>query len=229
MAGTILIVDDEESIRELVQFNLRKAGYQTAVAASGAECLSRFSQDQPDLVVLDLMLPDTDGFTLCRTLRQSAQVPVIFLTARDDEVDRVLGLELGADDYVTKPFSPRELVARVRAVLRRAGESAAQPQRDVVEAGDLVIDPARHEVRRRGRTVPLTPKEFELLVFLARNAGQALSRDQLLDSVWGPDYFGDGRLVDVHVRHLRAKVEDDPANPVYIKTVRGVGYRFDLP
>ncbi len=229
MAETILVVDDEESIRELVQLNLRKAGYRTAAAATGAECLARVAEGRPDLVILDIMLPDTDGLTLCRVLRRDTAVPVIFLTARDDEVDRVLGLELGADDYVTKPFSPRELVARVRAVLRRAGENGAPRSPEALTAGDLVVDLARHEARRAGRPVPLTPKEFELLAFLVRHAGQALSRDRLLDSVWGADYFGDVRIVDVHVRHLREKIEADPANPVYIKTVRGVGYRFDLP
>ncbi len=231
MADTILIVDDEEAIRTLVEFNLRQAGFQTVSASNGSECLEAVERGKPDLVILDVMLPDVDGFDLYRALRRIRPVPVIFLTARDGEVDRVVGLELGADDYVTKPFSTRELVARVRAVLRRAAErrgAAEGAGGDEIVAGELVIDLRRHEVRVGGRPVALTPKEFQLLAYLARHAGQALSRNRLLDEVWGRDFYGDPRIVDVHIRHLREKVEEEPGNPRHIKTVRGVGYRFDV-
>lgn len=228
-AATILVVDDEEPIRELVRFNLERAGFRVATAADGAEGLAAAERLRPDLVILDVMLPDGDGFSLYGAMSKVVSAPVIFLTARDDEMDRVVGLELGADDYVTKPFSPRELVARARAVLRRREPrpAPAAPATEVLEFGDLVIDLARHEVRRAGDVPALTPREFALLACLARNPGRVLSRSQLLDQVWGENFFGDERIVDVHIRHLREKVEADPAAPRHIKTIRGVGYRFD--
>lgn len=229
-----MVVDDEESIRELVRFNLQKAGYSVLTAGSGSECLSISERERPNLIILDVMLPDIDGFAVYRLLRRDSQVPVIFLTARDDELDRVMGLEMGADDYVTKPFSTRELVARVRAVLRRSAENHHATddhhltnRESIASCGNLVLDMLRHEVRLDGKPLPLTPKEFALLSFLMRHRGQVFSRDQLLDSVWDEGFFGDSRIVDVHIRHLREKIEDDPSRPRYIVTVRGVGYRFD--
>lgn len=227
MRKTVLVVDDEDSIRKLVAFNLEKAGYQVVEAANGASCLEQFQRHAPVCVILDIMLPDTDGFSLFRTLRQTSQAPVIFLTARDDEIDRVLGLELGGDDYVTKPFSPRELVARVGAVLRRSEGSESSAAHDEVVMGDLRIHRARFEVYRGDRLIPLTPKEFELLDVLIRHAGTVLTREQLLDQVWGSDYFGDKRVVDVHIYHLREKLELDPSQPTLIRTVRGIGYRLE--
>ena len=228
----VLIVDDEASIRTLVTANLERSGYTVLQAEDGAQATERL-QDKPDLILLDVMLPDIDGFELCKILRQKTSAPIIFLTARDDEIDKIVGLELGADDYITKPFSPREMVARVRAVLRRAHENLDTMRHDsledVLRIGDLELHHARHQVTRDGKILELTPKEFELLEYLMRNAGIALSRDQLLDAVWGSDYFGDNRIVDVHVRHLREKIERDPAKPDYIITVRGVGYRFETP
>ncbi|MDI3316017.1 MAG: response regulator transcription factor [Bacillota bacterium] len=230
----VLLVDDESSIRKLLEFNLRKAGFQPLLAGTGREAMEILRTRHPDLAILDVMLPDCDGFDLYRRIAAERPMPVLFLTARDSEVDRVLGLELGADDYVTKPFSPRELVARVRAILRRTerareaadGRAPVGEEAPLLRSGDLVIDVRAHQVRRGGREVPLTPKEFELLLYLARHRGVALSRETLLQAVWGDDFFGDRRVVDVHVRHLREKLEADPARPVLIRTVRGVGYRF---
>lgn len=229
MPAKVLIVDDEPAITTLVEYNLKKAGLATLVAHDGATALALARREQPDLVLLDVMLPDLDGLTVCRELRRQTPVPVIFLTARDGEVDKIVGLELGADDYITKPFSPGELVARVRAVLRRvSGRAAAAAVQGPapLRAGGLKVDPARREVYKAGREVALTPLEFGLLLTLMQNRGLALSREQLLDQVWGADYFGDTRIVDVHIRHLREKIEDDPAAPRYIATVRGVGYKF---
>lgn len=227
MKGTILVVDDEPSIVELVAFNLERAGYAVSKAYDGLEALEKARQLKPALLVLDVMLPSVDGFDVCRELRKESQVPILFLTAREDEVDRVLGLELGADDYLTKPFSPRELVARVKAILRR---TAARPEEGEpvgkIEAGDLVIDVLRHEVTLRGAKVNLTPREFQLLRFLAADRGRAFAREQLLEALWGHDFYGDSRIVDVHISHLRDKIEDDPLQPLYIVTVRGVGYKF---
>mgnify|MGYP005815305147 CR=1 FL=1 len=219
------MVDDEEPIRTLLEFNLRKAGFQALLAQNGAEAVEATRRDDPDVAILDVMLPDCDGFDLYRQITAVRPIPVLFLTARDSEVDRVLGLELGGDDYVTKPFSPRELVARVRAILRRAPRTEDEPQR--VSFGEYQVDIDAHEVKRGGVTVPLTPKEFDLLVFMLRNKGKALARDELLDAVWGGDYFGDRRLIDVHIRHLREKLAIDPASPHWLQTVRGVGYRFE--
>jgi DNA-binding response OmpR family regulator len=219
--GTILVVDDEPNIADLVELYLRRDGYRVVKAARGEEVAAAVGNHRPRLVVLDVGLPDIDGLEVCRRLRQTSSIPVIFLTARDTEIDRVLGLELGADDYVTKPFSPPELVARVKAVLRRADSAAVAP--DLVQLGDLTIDAGRREVRVADEPVAFTGKEFELLKFLADRPGLALSRQQILDGVWGHDWFGDARTVDVHIAQVRKKV----AGQVRIDTVRGVGYRLD--
>jgi two-component system, OmpR family, alkaline phosphatase synthesis response regulator PhoP len=241
----VLVVDDEESIRTLVAYNFERAGYEVTTVGDGrtAYHLLRSPEEQFDLVILDLMLPEMDGMEVCRKLRlEQIAVPIILLTARDDELDLVLGLELGADDYVTKPFSPRELLARARAVLRRfdtatgatgtgmgAGDSDAkeghQPDKSI-QISDVTIDLLRHEVRVSGNLLSLTPKEFDLLEYLMQNCGRVLSRDQLLNHVWGYETNADTRIVDVHMSHLRDKVEADPKKPVYIRTVRGVGYKF---
>jgi len=228
MPHKVLVVDDENSILRLVTFNLEKEGFRTIVANNGNEALAKINTEQPDLVILDLMLPGLDGLEVCRRVRREGlPVAVIMLTAKDQEIDRVLGLELGADDYITKPFSPRELVARVKAVLRRTAvrEEKSQPG-ERIKIGPLTIDSERYEVKVNGKQIELTPKEFELLEFLARNAGKVMTRDVLLNSIWDYTYDGDTRIVDVHVSHLREKIEANPKNPVYIKTVRGVGYKF---
>lgn len=224
---TILVVDDEEHIQELLRFNLEKEGYKVQTARDGTEALAQLDKDKPDLVVLDVMLPGMDGLEVCRQLRQTPKyrdLPVIMLTAKGEEIDKVLGLELGADDYMTKPFSPRELLARIRARLRRikSGEQEIAP----IVRRDLVMDLTRFEVTVRGETTELTPKEFELLRVLAAHPGKVFSRDELLERIWGYEYAGDTRTVDVHVRHLRQKIELDPSNPEYIDTLRGIGYRF---
>jgi DNA-binding response OmpR family regulator len=230
----ILVVEDDLTLLETLEYNLIGEGYEVITAADGLTALEVSREEQPDLIVLDLMLPRLDGFEVCRVLRRETNVPILMLTARTDEVDRVVGLEVGADDYLTKPFSMRELLARVKALLRRvrlmreemAGEQGV-PETEQLSFGDLVIDLDRHEVLIGGKAKRLKPKEFELLVFLARHPGMALSRDLLLDRVWGWDYAGGSRTVDVHVRWLREKVEADPANPERIVTVRGVGYCFE--
>nr|WP_308791832.1 response regulator transcription factor [Thermanaeromonas sp. C210] len=225
MTAKILVVDDEPAILELVTYNLEQAGFTTITAADGETALKLVETEKPDLVILDVMLPRIDGFDVCRILRARTAVPILMLTARREEVDRVLGLELGADDYLTKPFSPRELVARVRAILRRVAERTRQPGGRVV-VGDLVINPDSHEVKVRGKPVDLTLKEYQLLKFLAENPGRVFTREALLDRLWEGDYYGDTRTIDVHIRHLREKIEEDPGNPRYILTVRGVGYKF---
>lgn len=230
MADRVLVVDDEPALVELVAFNLRKAGFDVNTAADGAAALVAARSWNPQVVVLDVMLPGLDGFEVCRELRKWSAVPVLMLTARKEEVDRVVGLELGADDYLTKPFSPRELVARVRALLRRVRldreTAAAGLAGGVLESGSLRIDLERHDVTVEGRSVDLTPTEFRLLSQLAQHPGRVYGREDLLRVIWGDDFFGDERTVDVHVRHLREKVEPDPAHPQLILTVRGVGYRF---
>jgi DNA-binding response OmpR family regulator len=220
--GTILVVDDEPNIADLVDLYLAREGYRVLQAATGASGLEAVNTHRPRLVVLDVGLPDMDGLEVCKRLRQTSQIPVIFLTARDGEVDRVLGLELGGDDYLTKPFSPAELVARVKAVLRRTDGG---PAPEVVQAGAATIDTGRREVRVRDEPVELTTKEFDLLRYLAERPGLALSRQQILDGVWGYDWFGDARTVDVHIAQVRKKVGD----AVTITTVRGVGYRLEAP
>jgi two-component system response regulator RegX3 len=222
----VLVVEDEESFSEALSFMLRKEGYEVEVAADGAKALELFDRSGADLVLLDLMLPGVSGTEVCRQLRTKSNVPIIMVTAKDGEVDKVVGLELGADDYVTKPFSSRELVARVRAVLRRQGVGD-EPATGIVEAGPVRLDIDRHAVTVRGQQVNMPLKEFDLLELLMRNAGRVLTRAQLIDRVWGADYVGDTKTLDVHIKRLRAKVEEDPGNPVHIQTVRGLGYRFE--
>ena len=222
----VLVVEDEESFSEALSFMLRKEGYEVEVASDGVKALELFDRSGADLVLLDLMLPGVSGTEVCRQLRAKSNVPIIMVTAKDGEVDKVVGLELGADDYVTKPFSSRELVARVRAVLRRQGVGE-EPVTGIVEAGPVRIDIDRHAVTVRGHQVNMPLKEFDLLELLMRNAGRVLTRAQLIDRVWGADYVGDTKTLDVHIKRLRAKVEEDPGNPVFIQTVRGLGYRFE--
>lgn len=240
MSQKVLIVEDEPALVDTLEYNLLKQGYEVAVAMDGAKALDVARREHPDLVVLDVMLPILDGFEVCRILRQETSVPILMLTARADEVDTVVGLEVGADDYLAKPFSMRELLARVKALLRRvrlareeAGAQAADDQGEVAPRqeslvfDDLVIDMSRREITCGGQPQHLKPKEFDLLVFLARNRGIVLSRDLVLERVWGWDYDGGSRTVDVHVRWLREKIEPDPSQPVRIVTVRGIGYRFE--
>jgi two-component system, OmpR family, response regulator RegX3 len=223
----VLVVEDEESFSDALSYMLRREGFEVTVAATGPDALSEFDRSGADLVLLDLMLPGLSGTEVCRTLRQRSNVPVIMLTARDSEIDKVVGLELGADDYVTKPFSSRELVARIRAVLRRRGEPESEAVGSALEAGPVRMDVERHVVTVDGGTVPMPLKEFDLLELLLRNAGRVLTRGQLIDRVWGSDYVGDTKTLDVHVKRLRAKIEPDPSNPRHLVTVRGLGYKFE--
>jgi len=224
----ILLVEDERSIAEGLKISLEAEGFQVAWAKDGKEALSAWEWARPDLIVLDLMLPGLSGTEVCRTIRARSDVPIIMLTARDTEVDRVVGLEIGADDYLTKPFSTRELVARIRAILRRATAGHAMSTIDELpaEASGVRVDRSRHEVTVDGALVDLPPKEFELLAVLVEHAGRVLTRNQLIDEVWGSDYVGDTKTLDVHIRRLRGRVETDPQDPQRIRTVRGVGYRF---
>ena len=228
MARTILVVDDEPTLRETLAEALDADGFRVVTAADGREALSRFREHQPDLVVLDLMLPELSGIEVCRIIRAESGVPIVMLTAKTSELDKVVGLELGADDYVTKPFSLRELTARIRALLRRTEQLAEAPT-PLVELGALTVDLAGHRLLRDGERVPLKPKVFELLAYLLRHPGQVLTREQLLEHVWGYDYAGETRTVDVHVHWLRAAIEPEPAEPTYLHTVRGVGYVFRRP
>ncbi|MCI1856780.1 MAG: response regulator transcription factor [Sporolactobacillus sp.] len=229
MTKKILVVDDEPSIVTLLSFNLKKAGYDVISAGKGTEVLPMVQQQHPDLVILDLMLPEMDGMDVCKKMRQEfIYIPIIMLTARDDELDKVLGLELGADDYITKPFSPREVVARVKAIFRRA-EMGLKEEGEVLAAGDLRVYPNKYEASFKGKEMLLTPKEFELLVYMMKHKGQVLTREQLLNAVWNYDFAGDTRIVDVHVSHLRDKIEDAARKPLYIKTVRGLGYKLEEP
>jgi two-component system response regulator RegX3 len=223
----VLVVEDEESFSDALSYLLRREGYDVAVAASGPEAIALFERSGADLVLLDLMLPGLSGTEVCRAIRQRSVVPIIIVTARDAEVDKVVGLELGADDYVTKPFSSRELVARIRAVLRRGTESDELIS-SVVEAGPVRMDVERHTVTVDGAAITLPLKEFDLLELLLRNADRVLTRTQLIDRVWGSDYVGDTKTLDVHVKRLRAKIEADPANPKHLVTVRGLGYKFSV-
>jgi len=233
MREKILVVEDDAAIREALSYNLNREGYEVESAGDGAQAIKTARSSKPDLIVLDLMLPELDGFDVTRTLRKESSVPILMLTARDDEIDRVLGLELGADDYLTKPFSMRELVARVKAMLRRAqmakedADRAKKQGDSPLTAGNLQIDLLRHEVKLDNHEISLKPKEFELLLFLMRNQGQVFSRDQLLEQVWGWEFLGGSRTVDVHVRWLRSKIEKEPEQPTRIITVRGIGYRFE--
>jgi two-component system response regulator RegX3 len=224
----VLVVEDEESFSDALSYMLRREGFEVAVAGTGPDALSEFDRSGADLVLLDLMLPGLSGTEVCRTLRQRSNVPVIMLTARDSEIDKVVGLELGADDYVTKPFSSRELVARIRAVLRRrGGEPTDESAAAALEAGPVRMDVERHVVTVEGGMVPMPLKEFDLLELLLRNAGRVLTRGQLIDRVWGSDYVGDTKTLDVHVKRLRAKIEPDPSSPRHLVTVRGLGYKFE--
>ena len=223
----ILVVEDEESFSDALGYMLRKEGFEVAMATTGPDGVAEFDRAGADLVLLDLMLPGLSGLEVCRQLRQRSDVPVIMLTAKDAEVDKVVGLEIGADDYVTKPFSARELVARIRAVLRRHGNDGEEPSSAVLQSGPVRMDVDRHVVSVNGDTVSLPLKEFELLEFLLRNTGRVLTRSQLIDRVWGSDYVGDTKTLDVHVKRLRGKIEPDPANPRHLMTVRGLGYKFE--
>ena len=235
----VLIVEDEPTLLETLKYNLKKQGYEVVTAADGVQALPTARAEKPDLVILDVMLPGLDGFEICRILRQEMSLPILMLTARDEEVDKIVGLEVGADDYLTKPFSMRELLARVKAHLRRVRlireemETSGQVPGETQDSGttftfgDLVINESRREVQRDGEVLALKPKEFELLVFLARNRGIALGRSLILERVWGWDFVGGSRTVDVHIRWLREKIEEDPAQPKRILTVRSIGYRFD--
>jgi two-component system response regulator RegX3 len=224
-----MVVDDEDSLLEAIRYALSREGMEVVTARDGAQAVLDFERERPDLLVLDLMLPGLSGWDVCRRVRTSSQVPILMLTARDNEVDRVVGLEMGADDYVTKPFSLRELVARVRALLRRAGQAQAQSpvNGSVIEAAGIRLDQERHEVTVRGEPVSLPLKEFELLEILMENRNRVLTRQTLIDRVWGFDYVGDTKTLDVHVKRLRARLEEDRHEPKLIVTVRGVGYRFD--
>jgi two-component system response regulator RegX3 len=222
----ILVVEDEASFSDALAYLLGKEGFEVIVADTGPTAVEQFDRHGADLVLLDLMLPGLSGTEVCRQLRTRSNVPIIMLTAKDGEVDKVVGLELGADDYVTKPYSSRELIARVRAVLRRQGDEDAVVD-GILEAGPVRMDVERHKVSINGSDVAFPLKEFELLEFLVRNSGRVLTRSQLIDRVWGSDYFGDTKTLDVHVKRLRAKIEVDPANPVFIQTVRGLGYKFE--
>jgi two-component system, OmpR family, response regulator VicR len=224
---TILVVEDDRNLAETLVYNLRQEGFGAEVASTGLEAIAVTRTQRPDLVLLDIMLPELDGFEVCRAVRASSAVPIIMLTARDDEVDRVLGLEMGADDYIVKPFSLRELLARIRSNLRRVELSSGVEAQQALAIGGLHVDPASRIVQRDAKAVHLLPREFDLLLRLMLNRGIVLSRNQLLEKVWGPDYFGDARTVDVHVRRLRMKIEPNAADPVYIRTIYGVGYTFD--
>ena len=222
---TVLVVEDEPSFVEALSIGLRREGFTVAIATDGFEALDRFDIVRPDLVLLDVMLPRVSGIDVCRELRKKTRVPIIMVTARSSELDAVVGLEIGADDYVTKPYSPRELLARIRAVLRRGGEVDLAPA--TLEAGPVRMDVERHTVTVGGSGTSLPLKEFELLELLLRNSGRVLTRGQLIDRVWGADYVGDTKTLDVHVKRLRAKIEPDPGNPVHLVTVRGLGYKFE--
>ncbi|MED4530987.1 response regulator transcription factor [Metabacillus fastidiosus] len=235
MSKKILVVDDEQSISTLLQYNLKQAGYDVLTAFDGEEGLLKCISEEPDLVVLDLMLPKMDGIEVCKQLRQrKIMVPILMLTAKDDEFDKVLGLELGADDYMTKPFSPREVVARVKAILRRTQTSTGKEMvgnhiPEKLSIGDLKVLPEHYEAYYADERLDLTPKEFELLVYLAKHKGRVLTRDQLLSAVWNYDFAGDTRIVDVHISHLREKIERNTKKPLYIKTIRGLGYKLEEP
>ena len=223
----VLVVEDEESFSDALSYMLRKEGFEVAVAPTGTDALTQFDRNGADIVLLDLMLPEMSGTEVCRQLRQKSAVPIIMVTARDSEIDKVVGLEIGADDYVTKPYSPRELVARIRAVLRRKSADATEAPTQTLSAGPVRMDVERHVVTVNGEVVALPLKEFELLELLLRNAGRVLTRGQLIDRVWGADYVGDTKTLDVHVKRLRSKIEPEPSNPRYIVTVRGLGYKFE--
>jgi two-component system, OmpR family, response regulator len=229
----VLIAEDDKNLLDILRYNLEKEGYQVVTAQTGVQALEKTRSEKPDLLILDIMLPEIDGFEICRIIRKEMTIPILMLTAKADEVDKIVGLELGADDYMTKPFSTRELLARIKAMLRRVemvSESlttSSTTTSTVLEFGELKLDTARHVVTRNNTPVDLGPKEFDLLAFLMLNKGQVFSRDTLLDKVWGYEFTGDTRTVDVHVRWLRQKIEASPEKPVYLCTIRGVGYKFE--
>ncbi len=223
----ILVVEDEETLSEAIAFLLSKEGFEVSVAATGPEAIAQFDKSGADLILLDLMLPGLSGTEVCRQIRTKSAVPIIMLTAKDSEIDKVVGLELGADDYVTKPYSSRELIARIRAVLRRGEFLDTADEGAIIEVGPVRMDTDRHIISVNGEQVSIPLKEFELLEFLMRNSGRVLTRIQLIDRVWGSDYVGDTKTLDVHIKRLRAKIEKDPANPEFIQTVRGMGYKME--
>jgi two-component system response regulator RegX3 len=225
----ILIVEDEVSFSDALAYLLKKESYEVEVAVNGAEAIERFQTFNPDLILLDLMIPEVSGTEVCRVIRSTSQVPIIMLTAKDSEIDKVVGLELGADDYVTKPYSSRELLARMKAVMRRnSGDNAGLEEGVLLTAGSVRMDIDKHQVTVNSVAVTFPLKEFELLEFLMRNRGRVLTRSQLIDRVWGNDYFGDTKTLDVHIKRLRAKIEEDPANPKIIHTIRGLGYKLEI-
>ena len=223
----ILVIEDESSFSEAISFLLRKEGFEVGVAETGQAGLEEYERHGADLILLDLMLPGLSGTEVCRQIRTKSQVPIIMLTAKDAEIDKVVGLELGADDYVTKPYSSRELIARINAVLRRAQNPETEIENGIITIGSIRLDIDRHQMSVNGVAVALPLKEFELLEFLMRNSGRVLTRSQLIDRVWGSDYFCDTKTLDVHIKRLRAKIEVEPANPIFIQTVRGLGYKFE--
>lgn len=233
MTELVLVVDDELTLQETIAFQLTRQGYEVVVSSDGEDALEKARAHHPDLIILDIMLPKLDGFEVCRILRQEMNTPILMLTARDDEIDRVVGLEVGADDYLTKPFSMRELLARVKALLRRVrlikeeANVVKEQDSEVLHIGGLVIDLNRHEIRRNNEVINLKPKEYELLICLAKHPGRVYSREMLLEQIWGWEYIGNSRTVDVHIRWLREKIEEDPANPRHLITVRSAGYRFE--
>ena len=226
MNRKVLVVDDEKPISDIVKFNLEKEGYEVGVAFDGEDAIRKVYQFEPDLILLDIMLPKMDGFQVCKKIRESFNTPILMLTAKEEEVDKVLGLELGADDYITKPFSVRELMARVKANIRRVGTTSGNGRSNVISYGELTVDLTKYEVKKRNETLELTLREFGLLKFLATQEDLVFTREQLLEEVWGYEYYGDIRTVDVTVRRLREKIEDNSSNPKYILTKRGIGYYF---
>ena len=226
----IFAVEDDAHIQQLIKYNLESNGYRVSVFETGEQLLEECDNKLPDLFILDIMLPGIDGLEVCRRLRQNPRtknIPVIMLTAKSEEFDKVLGLELGADDYITKPFSVRELAARIKAIFRRVNTLSSSEENEIIRCGDITIDSIRHEVYKKGMLIEMPLKEFELLKYLLLNKGRVLSRELLLEKIWGFDYYGETRTVDVHIRYLRQKIEDDDRNPIYIETVRGIGYRFN--
>jgi len=223
----ILIVEDEISFSEALAFLLNKEGYETVVSENGKHAIETFDKGNVDLILLDLMIPIISGVEVCRTIRTKSQVPIIMLTAKDSEIDKVVGLELGADDYVTKPYSSRELIARIKAVLRRGSNEDIAPENGILTAAGIRLDVGKHQVTLNGTLTSLPLKEFELLEFLMRNSGRVLTRTQLIDRIWGGDYYGDTKTLDVHIKRLRSKIEADPANPLLIQTIRGLGYKLE--
>lgn len=224
----VLVIEDEESFRDALEFILTKEGFQIESAATGSDGLTAFDKYNPDIILLDLMLPGMSGTDVCKSIRAKSNVPIIMLTAKDAEVDKVVGLEVGADDYVTKPFSSPELIARIRAVLRRGSSEPRVVDEDIIELGPIKLDIARHSVQVNSQEVTMPLKEFEVLEYLMENSGRVLTRGQLMDRIWGSNYVGDGKTLDVHIKRIRSKIEQDPANPKLLHTVRGLGYKFEV-